>query len=106
MELGSLATCSIVASELYFGVEKSKFKTQNVIKLKNVLDFLVLFDFGLKEARCYAQIRATLESQRNLIGNMDMLIAATALANNLILVTNDEKDFKRIKNLKIENWTK
>lgn len=104
MEVGDLATCSIVASELFFGVEKSKFKAHNAKVLYQMLDSLVIYDFGLKEARIYAEIRANLESGGQLIGNMDMLISAVALANGLILVSNNEREFNRIAGLKVENW--
>ena len=99
-----MATCSIVASELFFGVEKSKFKAHNEKALHKMLDSLVIYDFGLKEARIYAEIRANLERDGQLIGNMDMLISAVALANGLILVSNNEREFNRITGLKVENW--
>ena len=101
-----LSTCSIVVSELYFGVQKSRFKEQNLKSLEKILSFFSIYDFGVKEAKEYAKLRANLEQKRSLIGNMDMLIASSAMANNLILVTNNEKDFARIENLKIENWCK
>lgn len=106
MQVGKLATCSIVASELFFGVEKSKFKEHNTQILNKILDFLILYDFGLKEAKIYAKIRAHLEKEKQLIGNMDMLISAVAMANELILVTNNEKEFARIAGLRIENWAR
>ncbi|MGX2972527.1 type II toxin-antitoxin system VapC family toxin [Helicobacter sp. T3_23-1059] len=66
MEVSDLATCSIVASELFFGVEKSKFKAHNVKALNQMLDLLVIYDFGLKEARIYAKILANLDSSGQL----------------------------------------
>ncbi len=104
LKIGSLSTCSIVVSELYFGVEKSTYKEQNQKALELILKPLVIYDFGLKEAKEYAKLRFELEQSKSLIGNMDMLIASCARANNLILVTNNEKEFSRIKGLKIENW--
>lgn len=104
LKVGELATCSIVASELYFGVEKSTYKTENEKALSIMLQSLVLYDFGTKEAKEYAKIRAELERERKLIGNMDLLISAVARANHLILVTNNEKDFARVKDLEIQNW--
>ncbi|WP_181882628.1 MULTISPECIES: type II toxin-antitoxin system VapC family toxin [unclassified Helicobacter] len=103
-DICEIATCSIVASELCFGVAKSTYKTQNEIALDKMLNNLVILDFGLKEAKAYGAIRAKQEQNRQLIGNMDMLIAAVAIANDLILVTNNEKDFSRIAELKLENW--
>lgn len=104
LKIGALSTCSIVVSELYFGVEKSKYKEQNQKALETILKSLVIYDFGIKEAKEYAKLRFELEQAKSLIGNMDMLIASCARANHLILVTNNEKEFTRIKGLKIENW--
>ena len=52
----------------------------------------------------YGQFRTTLERRGEIIGAYDMLIAAHALALNATLVTNNEKEFKRVKGLKVENW--
>ena len=57
-------------------------------------------------AQEYGKTRAYLEKQRAPIGSMDMLIAAHALSLNCILVTNNEREFRRIPTLKIENWAK
>jgi tRNA(fMet)-specific endonuclease VapC len=51
-------------------------------------------------------IRTELESQGKVIGPLDMLIAAHALSKDLILITNNEKEFLKIKPLKVENWAK
>ncbi len=52
----------------------------------------------------YGSIRADMEKKGQLIGPLDMLIAAQALSGNLIIVTNNEKEFQRIPDLRIENW--
>lgn len=105
-KLNELTTSSIVVSELLFGIEKSKHKENNLKALKKVLSFLTIYDFGYNEAKAYAIIRADLEQRRQLIGAMDMLIAATAMANKLVLVTNNQKEFDRIMGLSVENWAK
>ena len=56
-------------------------------------------------AESYGDIRLHLEKYGQPIGPLDVLIAAHALSQNLILVTNNDKEFKRIKNLQVENWT-
>ena len=69
--------------------------------------FLVPFeivDFNPKDAYEYGKIRAFLESRGQIIGPYDLQIAAQAISRNLILVTNNVKEFKRIPNIKIENW--
>lgn len=96
---------SIVLSELLFGVEKSKMKESNRKKLMAFLSDIRVLDFDSNAALEYAHIRNTLEEDGRPIGAMDMLIAAHALSENLILVTNNEKEFNRIKGLNIANWT-
>jgi tRNA(fMet)-specific endonuclease VapC len=60
--------------------------------------------FDEKSCEIYARIRASLKKSGGPIGPMDLLIASISLANNYILVTNNIKEFRRIKGLKIENW--
>jgi len=60
--------------------------------------------FDRKSIEHFAKIKATLKAQGNLIDDFDMLIAAIALRNDMILVTNNERHFERISNLSIENW--
>jgi len=52
----------------------------------------------------FGELKALLEKNGNIIDDMDLLIASTALVNNMILVTNNVKHFRNIKGLKIENW--
>ncbi|TLD93465.1 type II toxin-antitoxin system VapC family toxin [Helicobacter magdeburgensis] len=104
--IGDVAISSISVAELYFGVEKSRFKEPNTIALSAFLANLEVVNFGNKEASVYASVRADLERKKSLIGSMDMLIAATAIANNLVLITNNTKEFERVQNLNIENWIK
>jgi len=95
---------SITMSELEYGVQKSKMFEQNSV---NLLRFLVQFDiipYDENAAREYGIIRANLERRGKVIGNMDMLIGAHAKSMNTTLVTNNEKEFKRIEGLRIANW--
>lgn len=105
-EIGDIAISSITLSELIFGIEKSKYKEENKKALQNFLNPLDILDFGYEESLVYGKLRAKLEKEKNLIGSMDMLIASHALSLGLILVTNNEKDFKRVEGLKVENWVK
>ena len=68
------------------------------------VDLVEVRSFTSEAAERYGVIRATLEAQRQLIGDMDMLIAAAALAEGLTLVTNNTAHFSRIADLRIENW--
>ncbi len=64
-----------------------------------------VLDFDQLAAVQYGQIRAMVESIGKPVGPMDMLIAAQAKSRDLILVTNNEREFRRVEGLRIENWT-
>lgn len=103
-DIGDIAISSMTLSELVFGIEKSKYKEQNAKALQNFLIPLEVLNFGYKQSLVYGKLRAKLEKSKNLIGSMDMLIASHALSLDMVLVTNNERDFKKVPNLKIENW--
>ena len=96
----------ITISELKYGVEKSSKPDENTIALKQFLQPLSVLDYTNEDAETYGKIRADLEIKGMLIGAMDLLIASQAVSRNLILVTNNENEFKRVKGVKIENWAK
>ena len=103
-KIGDLALSIITGSELLYGA----FKSQQVKKNLNIIEEFIMpfdiIDFDYKSAIEYGKIRATLEKQGQVIGNMDMQIAAIAKANDMVLVTNNLKEFNRIENLQLENW--
>lgn len=78
--------------------------TKNSAALEAFLLPLNVVDYDAGAAMIYGDIRATLEKQGKTIGPLDMLIAASALSCQLILVTNNEQEFRRISKLKVENW--
>ncbi len=96
--------CSIVKSELIYGVLKSKNKTKNTEKLNQFFAPFNSLSFDDDCAFIYGEIRSILEKTGSLIGAYDMQIAAIAMRNNLILVTHNTKEFSRIDRLKIEDW--
>ena len=104
VEWEEIAISSIVVAELWFGVAKSQHKEQNKIALENFLAPFTILDFDTKAAEQYAFVRVDLEAKGTIIGANDLLIAAHALSQELILVTNNVKEFERVENLKIENW--
>ena len=104
VEWEEIAISSIVVAELWFGVAKSQHKEQNKIALENFLAPFTILDFDTKAAEQYAFVRVDLEAKGTIIGANDLLIAAHALSQELILVTNNVKEFGRVENLKIENW--
>jgi len=95
---------SITMAELYYGAEKSKAKKKNRAIVENFVSTFEIVPFDEKSCEIYAKIRASLEKSGVPIGPMDLLIASISLSNNSILVTNNTKEFKRIKGLKLENW--
>jgi len=106
MKPDSIGISNITISELYYGVAKSSKPNENTVALEQFLFSLIEIDFNKIDAIAYGTIRAQLEKEGKIIGAMDLLVASQAISRNLILVTNNEKEFNRIKNLQIENWTK
>ena len=102
-QLGQLAVSSITASELAFGVEKSG-SERNKQALKKFLSPLEILPYDEQAIWHYAQLHHDLQSKGQTIGSLDMLIAAHALALDVVLVTNNTKEFERIEKLKLENW--
>ena len=106
LEIGDICISMITFAELEYGVEKSKYTETNRTALTCFLAPIEILPFNQKEAIKYGEIRATLEKQGNVIGAYDLMIGAHAIAENLTLVTNNEKEFNRISELSIENWSK
>lgn len=102
----SVAISNITVAELYYGVAKSSKPDENTVALEQFLLPLVALDLCKEDSVSYGKIRSQLEAEGRTIGSMDLLIAAQAVNHNLILVTNNEKEFSRVKHLKVENWTK
>ena len=103
-EIGQIGISSITVSELYYGVSKSKLQKQNSKRLEEFFTPFEILSYDENASKFYGTIRSQLEGQGCVIGPLDMLIAAHALSNDLVLVTNNEKEFNRIESLKIENW--
>ena len=66
--------------------------------------FLNVVPFDIEAAKEYGTIRAELEKSGKVIGNNDMMIAASAKVHNMILVTNNVREFERVSGLRLENW--
>jgi len=105
-DVSEICISSITLSELEYGVEKSKSPEKNRIALNEFLAPFEILSFDNDAAFHYGKIRAKLEKNGNLIGPLDLLIAAHCLSLNYILVTNNEKEFCRIPELKVQNWIK
>jgi tRNA(fMet)-specific endonuclease VapC len=94
----------ITKSELLYGVELSPRRRQDEAALSAFLSYVEVLDFPDRASAHYAKIRADLKKQGTMIGANDLLIAAHALSLGLTLVTNNTREFRRVKNLAIENW--
>jgi tRNA(fMet)-specific endonuclease VapC len=101
---GTIGISSVTVAELEFGVQKSRYPSENQEALEQFLLPLVVLDFDHQAARAYGKLRALLESRGRVIGALDMLIAAHALSQNLPLATNNVKEFSRVPGLKVLNW--
>lgn len=93
-------------AELMHGVEKSMAKERNRIAITMFLSPISILEFDTCAAEEYGRIRADLEKKGTPIGPMDMLIAAHAKAEDLVLVTNNTREFERVEDLEVEDWTK
>jgi len=103
---GQIATSTITIAELAYGVARSRYPDRNRIALLEFLFPFTILDFDQRAAIEYGQIRALLDAKGRPVGPMDLLLAAQAKSHNLILVTNNEKEFQRIGGLRIENWAR
>ena len=101
--VSDIGISSISVSELSFGIAKSG-SARNRSALEVFLLPLEIIAYDINAAMVYGEIRAGREGQGKPIGPLDMLIAAHALSQGVTLVTNNEKEFRRVNKLKVENW--
>lgn len=102
--VGEAGVSSIVAAELWYGIFKSKKKKENSAALEDFLGYVAVMGWPPDAAAEYGRIRHHLKQRGSMIGAMDLLIAAHALAIKSVLVTDNVSEFKRVPGLKIENW--
>lgn len=95
---------SVTYAELVHGVEKSQAVEKNRLALALLLANIEILSFDAAAAESYGKIRADLEKQGTPIGPLDMMIAGHAKSLNYTVVTNNTKEFNRVKGLKSENW--
>ena len=101
---GEAAISVITYGELLYGVEKSRLREEATRQLTELASLLPVLQLPSRAGEFYGTIRAALEARRETIGNNDLWIAAHARAAELMLITNNEKEFRRIQGLKIQNW--
>ncbi len=106
LQPGQLAMSAIAFAELMNGAKKSQHVEANLARLKALGELIEIRPFDKQAAVCYGDIRSGLEKKGKMIGGNDLLIAAHALSLGWTLVTNNEREFGRVKGLKVENWSK
>ena len=99
---------AVTFAELTYGVQASAAakRKQNQSVLDSLVLHLAVLDWPQDAAKHYAEIRADLKKRGAQLGAADLMIAAHARAMSAIVVTNNVKDFERVKGLAVENWTK
>jgi tRNA(fMet)-specific endonuclease VapC len=95
---------ALTVAELEYGIENSTKIEENRVSLLKYLSLFNILPFDDRDAIPYGKLKAKLRKEGNIIGPIDMLLAAQALSKDLIVVTNNSKEFRRIENLKLENW--
>ncbi len=101
---GEAALSVITYGKLLYGAAKSAHRTAALERLRELVQLLPALPLPETAAETYGTIRAELESKGEVIGNNDLWIAAHALASGLTLVTNNEKEFRRVRGLRVQNW--
>jgi tRNA(fMet)-specific endonuclease VapC len=104
LRVGEAALSVITYGELLFGAAKSAQRAAALDQLRELMHWLPALPLPETAAEVYGATRYELASKGEMIGNNDLWIAAHALASGLTLVTNNEKEFRRVRGLKIQNW--
>ena len=101
----NVALCSVVKAELFYGAFKSARPVENLDRLRAFFEKFVSYSFDDAATESYGAIRARLERAGTPIGPNDLFIAAIALSRGATLVTNNTREFSRVPNLLLEDWS-
>lgn len=101
---GEVVISTITYGELYNGALKSREASAALANLEQLVELLPVVALPATTGKCYGTIRSALEQAGNIIGGNDLWIAAHAVELDLILVTNNTREFSRIPQLRLENW--
>lgn len=101
-----LCLSAVVLAELLAGAEKSQTPDANKAALDVITKGMETLTLDADDAQAYGRIRAVLERKGEPIGPLDMLIAAQAVSRDLVLVTANLREFRRVPGLNCENWMK
>lgn len=94
----------ITKAELLYGVARSSSRRVNRLAVDEFLAFVRVLSWDDEAAEHYAEIRAALDDAGTPIGNLDMMIAAHARSCRVAMVTNNERHFRRVPGLRVDNW--
>ena len=104
LDRGEAVMSAVSFGELRFGAEKSRDRLASLTRLGQLATEIVVLDLSAQAAADYGLVRADLERRGQLIGPNDLWIAAHARSAGLTLVTNNEREFRRVPGLAVENW--
>ncbi len=96
----------ITYGELIYGAKKSAHPTKNIATTNRIAELFPIIDINRGIIEVFADLKTKLELAGTKIGDMDLMIAATAIYMNLSLVTNNARHFSRIEDLQVEDWRK
>ena len=103
-EIDRIALSTLVVAELDYGAKASQKAEENLEKLYRFVDIVRVVPFDLECAKIFGTIKSKLRKMGKPTGEVDALIAATAMSNKAVLVTGNRKHFENIKGLKVEAW--
>ena len=103
---GEAALSVITYGELVRGVQRSSNPQAGMQVLAELLELIPVLPLPVEAGLQYGRVRASLEKSGSVIGNNDLWIAAHALCGSFVLVTNNEREFIRVPDLKVENWVR
>lgn len=104
MSHGDAVISVVTYGELLYGAQRSRQRSQALETLERLVSFLPVLPLSAEAAHAYGEIRAGLATGGQMIGGNDLWIAAHSKSAGLTLVTNNEREFKRVRGLKIQNW--
>jgi len=100
----SIHTSIVNHAELLYGAYHSQQKKKNITKITAFLKTLPVLPFSEAASRYFAELKSKLHTNGNTLADMDLMIAAICLQNDMVLVTNNTKHFNRVPKLKLDNW--
>lgn len=104
IETEYVSISTITAAELYFGAYNSSQREENISLIDELVPEIQLVAFDEKAGKVFGEIKAELKRGGNIISDSDLFIASVAVSNDMILVSNNERHFSRISELRLENW--